>query len=737
MNRKTIFVILGLFIIDNLFAKNIETSSLDLETKKNQIYSKNDDVLFNIDCGMIKFYEGNNTGAIEKLQIAEDGIFENYTKSISQYTESGFVNDLVIDYAGEDYEDMYINLFKSLAYVNLGKRNDAIVEINRFINKSKEISSRHETELIEARQLMKRNNKIDINIQFHDSALGEYLALLYYRSIGDKSTMQSSARFINEAFTTQKSVYDFTIPKSIKEEISVTKNDARLNFVCFTGLSPVKIEDSVKYSDEFFVSVPALQKYKDNIGAITIKAVNLKTGREYTTSLEKIENISNIAMDTFKSNAALYYYKSVYRALAKGGISIGSNAAGEILADSSNPALAITGNALKAGATLNKNAAFETDKADLRLSKYLPGRADIGGITVESGFYNIEINYKDTKGYSLFNKTIKDFEIKESALNLISDSSTLDEIKADLITYDNSNDSRSRYSALEEENKLHFDLGTEPDVAGSSSYGTIQYDWLSNTSSRIDIRYTSQTEVNEELDGYANVIDTIKTRVFEFNLLPLVKNINSYITTSFGLSYQYTYQNEFAGMFDINGYMLDEGDEGKYFTMFDEKKAHFIAPRIGISTIIPVGNNFSLNLEGFINPVYYMILNQNMGYFSNQTSTLFDYSGSNSIKTTSLPFVDLKVSVDILKFFRLMTKVNYQRLSFQQMDWNENYDGLKGYDDIQDILSWRFGIELLSVNKKNARLKGGIYYQLNWNKSSYLDKTDFDKKIVLCIGSEL
>ena len=125
MNRKTIFVILGLFIIDNLFAKNIETSSLDLETKKNQIYSKNDDVLFNIDCGMIKFYEGNNTGAIEKLQIAEDGIFENYTKSISQYTESGFVNDLVIDYAGEDYEDMYINLFKSLAYVNLGKRNDA------------------------------------------------------------------------------------------------------------------------------------------------------------------------------------------------------------------------------------------------------------------------------------------------------------------------------------------------------------------------------------------------------------------------------------------------------------------------------------------------------------------------------------------------------------------------------------------------------------------------------------
>jgi len=421
----------------SFFAHGLETSSLSLESKKTALYSAHDEVLFNLDSGMLRFYEGNNEGAIERLTSAENGIFENYTKSVSQYAASVAMNDSEIDYAGEDYEDMYANLFKSIAYYNLGKRNDAIVEVNRFINKSKEISSRHEVQLAEARKLVRESGSTEININFHDSALGEYLSLLYYRSIGDKSMVQTSARFVNNAFATQSAVYDFPVPKSIKEETAVKKDDARLNFVCFSGLSPAKIEDFVRYSNEFSIAVPALQKYAQNVRFVSVKAVNTETGHVYTTTLEKIEDISNVAMETFQSNSALYYYKSLYRSLVKGSVTLASRAAGGILAESDSALASAAGMALSAASVLNENAANSTERADLRLSKYFPARADIGGITVKNGMYDIEISYYNKKdGTCLFIQNIKNVKVASGGLNLVSASSTTNEIRSGLISFD-------------------------------------------------------------------------------------------------------------------------------------------------------------------------------------------------------------------------------------------------------------------------------------------------------------
>ena len=295
--------------------------------------------------------------------------------------------------------------------------------------------------------------------------------------------------------------------------------------------------------------------------------------------------------------------------------------------------------------------------------------------------------------------------------------------------------------------RTHLDLGSEPEKAGNITYGMIQYDWTDFLANRLDLRYTTRTESIVEIEGYGNPMGSVKYRIFEMNLLPFVgcfgrNNDGRIFTTSAGFSYQYSQESEIVGMFDINNLMLDEGDGGKWFTMADYKEAHFFSLRVGFTAKIPfygnweLLNGFCFNFEVFINPFYYMVLGQFMAYTSDQTTVPFNYWGLNGVKRLSSPFVDMKVSLDMFDCFRVVTKLNYQRLNFQQMDWNENFDGLEGKDDVQSIFTVRVGLETLTVSEKSAKARAGVYYQHTWNTSSYLENSTNSGKWVFCIGSE-
>ena len=290
--------------------------------------------------------------------------------------------------------------------------------------------------------------------------------------------------------------------------------------------------------------------------------------------------------------------------------------------------------------------------------------------------------------------------------------------------------------------RLSFDMGTEPEPTSNVSYGMIQYGWTDSVSSRLDVRYTTGTNDEETIEGYDTAIYSTKHRVFEADILPYVRYFSmdeggSEFCWSVGFSMQYSKENEFAGLFDVNGIMLDPGDEGKYFTIKDEKTAFIIAPRLGVSAKIPLTLSVRLNAECFIHPFYYMNLKQNMSYHSDQTTSQFDYSGNNTVTRISSPYISLKLSLDLFNNFRLITLCSYQHLDFQQMDWANDFNSLVGYDDKQDIFSFRCGLELLSGNAKSARIRGGVYYQIDVNKSSYLNTTTNNNRWIINLGTEL
>ena len=737
MIKKLITFICAFTTAAFCFAQNI-TSSKDLENNKNKLYTSKDNVLYYLDSGMLSYYEGNYNSAIEKLSSAEKYINDYYTKSITQNVTGFLTNDSVIEYAGEDYEDIYINLIKTIAYYKAGKWEEGFHELNAYRRKTNLLKQKHQAEITKAKQLAKVSDDSSVNITFYDSALAEYLYLLYYRSLRDYNQVNYSERMIKDVFKNSSEIYNFSIPSSITKEANVKASDTYINFIVLSGISAQKIEKKEVYSNEFILSLPELFVPKSQINLISVELTNKITNQKSEIPLEKIEDVGNIEKDVFKSRSKLIYYKSLARALTKSTSSLGTGVAGDILSDSDNTGLSIVGGLLSAASSKQQNINEETEQADLRHSKYLPGRVDIGGINVEPGLYSVVIKYYNLEtGKIIYSQKLDDIDAKKGKLNLISSSSTLHEIK--------NNKNLNSYASLvstqpDDFDKIYFDLGTEPEASASTTFGLFQYNWNKNYSSSIKGKYSSSTEISDEIEGYGNATIVDKHKEFEIDLLPVIYNwqLNNKTKLSFsaGGSYQYILDTTFAGMFDVNGLMLDRGDEGKYFTMNNEKKAHIIAPRVGVNGSLAVHKNLVLNCNLYMNPVYYLILDQSMNYHSDQTAKTFDYGGTNDLTRISSPYIDLKIYADCFNFARFVTQLSYQKLDFQQMDWAPDFNSLIGYDDVQNITNFRVGIELLAGRIQRARVKGGIYFQNEWNHSSYTETTTHKNKWIICIGTE-
>lgn len=258
MRKKVSYYLISLFVSFFLFASCVtaDFSSVELsvsredyagarktiESKKDSLYTENDKVLYNLDAGLLSHYAGDWNQSNTNLTNAERLIDEYYSKSISQGISSYFVNDMVVDYAGEDYEDIYTNFFMALNYVHLGKIEDAMVEIRRFDNKQKLLSTKYADQLAYAENELGPGYKPDL-LQFQNSAAARYLSMLLYRTNGQKDSAEVDRKLLIKAFNEQKSLYNFDIPSCVNDELSIPKNMARLNFICFTGLAPVKVED--------------------------------------------------------------------------------------------------------------------------------------------------------------------------------------------------------------------------------------------------------------------------------------------------------------------------------------------------------------------------------------------------------------------------------------------------------------------------------------------------------------
>lgn len=396
--------------------------------KEDGKYKKKDRVLYYLDLGMLYHYNGDYQKSNEMLTKAERAIEDLYTKSISKEVKSWALNDNSKAYSGEDYEDIYTNVFMSLNYINMGKYESAMVEARRINEKINLLMDRY-------RQAEKK-----IDIQFSASALAHYLSLLLYR---DEERNFDSARIdaehIQKAFERQPDIYKFQTPELPKHS-PPPKNKAYLNIVSFAGLGPDKVAKTLRIqtlqNSAAIVFSKGDERYREYFSATAfpvpgmppgyhfkfefpeikmrknpVRKIVLKINNKPVSEFQRIEDISRIAQRSFEYKLKSIVGKTLTRAAVKYAATVAATEATKKATGSGG----LLGAAMSLGASA---AASATEQADLRLSYFFPGNAYFTETLLKPGEYNIEIvYYKKSGGVWVDKRSVKVLKGKPNIIN--------------------------------------------------------------------------------------------------------------------------------------------------------------------------------------------------------------------------------------------------------------------------------------------------------------------------------
>ncbi|MDR1655613.1 MAG: hypothetical protein LBR96_06400 [Treponema sp.] len=388
----------------------------NLEEHKKKLYRNIDKPLYYLDKGMLTHYAGLVGESIELLRTGERAIEEAYAKSITQEIGTFLVNDTVREYDGEDYEDIYINTFNALNYYRQGDMEGALVEIRRMNNKIRYLSTKYGTAVSNLQRYALENGTeippSDIgNTQFSDSAMARYLGLLFYRGERLFDDARIDREGLKLAFANSPSVYNYPVPASVDGELEIPQGHARLNVIAFTGLSPVKeaitLRIPIGLTNYVKISLPRMVYRPSRIKEVEIA---LDDGRR--ERFELLEDIEAVARETFKEKENMIYLKTIIRAIAKSLATVVWDAAADEAEDG------VTSLVFSLLGLSNRIYAEASEQADLRVSRYFPGKAWICGLNLLPGMYSFTVNYLDPSGSIVASSRYEDVIVLRNQLNL-------------------------------------------------------------------------------------------------------------------------------------------------------------------------------------------------------------------------------------------------------------------------------------------------------------------------------
>ncbi|MDR0442348.1 MAG: hypothetical protein LBH44_02960 [Treponema sp.] len=386
---------------------------------KKPIYPEKNSIMLYLDKGMLEHYAGKYAESSTSLQEAERLIDDAYTKSVSADLFSYIANDNTKEFPGEDFENIYLNVFNALNYYKSGNLESALVEIRKLSMSSGKLDmlvrKYEEAGKSFGDKVMEQLNKIGFTlsdalpqpgaINFSKSALAHYLSALFF--LGDGNTDSARIEFdqVQAAFDSNKNIYKNDVPNAVADARSVPAGKGRLNVIGFAGLSPVKEEGLFEQVWPFMQNVDLqtpifkLPVFKDRPSAIT--GVKLTVGDE-SVELELIEDMGAVMKETFAARFSNLFFKTYIRVLLK-------YATADIAATQSGGG--------RLAALLAKKALDATEGADIRMSRYLPSKAYIGGINLDPGNYTARIDFM--AGGSVAAHVEKQIEVKAGTLNLL------------------------------------------------------------------------------------------------------------------------------------------------------------------------------------------------------------------------------------------------------------------------------------------------------------------------------
>jgi len=424
---------------DKIISRDYQGALNQIKSAKEKFYKEKEKALYYVDAGMLHHYNGDFEQSNILLSKAETAFDELYTKSLGRGAASMLLNDNVLEYSGEDYEDVYLNVFKALNYVELDKFDDAFVEIRKINEKLSLLEQKHKkmAKKYNSSKDKKKNFETGKN-KFHNSALGRYLSMLLYRAEGKMDDARIDKDKIDEAWQLQSHIYNFSKPSLISYLNRTDK--AKINIVSFTGRAPhkkantlyihtekdlvvigttkenprgkqnLKTLDLINWKDmkkgyHFKFQLPFMKTRKSNIGRIEVIIDD-----KVSADLQQIEDIEKVALETFKIKEPMIYLKTITRTILKGLFAAKRKEEMEKKIDN-----ALLGFAARLATDAVVDA---TENADLRISRFFPAKTSVTEIEVPPGIHNIKVKYYSKNGSVLFVDDLGDKNVSKSGLNL-------------------------------------------------------------------------------------------------------------------------------------------------------------------------------------------------------------------------------------------------------------------------------------------------------------------------------
>ncbi|MDD3050281.1 MAG: hypothetical protein PHR06_03975 [Candidatus Cloacimonetes bacterium] len=422
-----------------LMERDYASALAQIESEKEKGYTAKDRVLFYLDAGMLAHYNKEYTKSNEYLTQAENAIEELFTKSISKGAASLLLNDNALEYSGEDYEDIYLNVFKALNFIELNNFDAAFVEIRRINHKLNMLEDKYKSMADQYNQSEDKGANFEIGKnQFHNCALGRYLSMLLYRAEHRFDDANIDLQKIKEAWQLQKHIYDFS-RADLSDALSAT-DKAKINIVSFIGNGPEKKANTLYiHTEQNQIIIASTEENPRNKQALTdfdviywpgvsegyhfklqlpymekkgsdITKIKVYIDDRYKGELERIESLENVAFETYKIKEPIIYLKTITRTIVKGLLS--EKAKSEMTKNVDNPLASFLMR------TATDIAVDATENADLRISRFFPAFAHIGEFEVDPGEHTIRIDYINSNGAVSTSDILGTKNVSAGGLNL-------------------------------------------------------------------------------------------------------------------------------------------------------------------------------------------------------------------------------------------------------------------------------------------------------------------------------
>jgi len=396
-------------------------------------------LLYRMDRGMTLHLAGRYRESTAILDLAEQDVEDLYTRRLRTETKAFLVNDTMLPYEGEPYEQVMLNVFKAFNYAETGQLADAVVEARKIDHR-----------------LTLFSDQAPDKDAYRDDAFARYLTGILYEATGDLNNAFIAYRKAYEGYRQTRPWARVAVPPALQADLLRTtealhltqehqeykqafqdfawqpnpaqQDLAQIVVISYNGVAPKKedqfldlpislnalqlvlmtkgavgpsnqetrITESVLYGltgRVVRVALPRLvpQKSQVTYGQISLRGAG--NGQTFTSRTELVQDFSALAAKSLNDRYTQIAIKAVARAAVKYALAEGAGQGARAAAGKDAGPLA----GILVGAMAHA-LAIGSEESDKRSWRTLPDEIQLARLWVPAGTYDMRVRQVTRNG---------------------------------------------------------------------------------------------------------------------------------------------------------------------------------------------------------------------------------------------------------------------------------------------------------------------------------------------------